>query len=143
MARRRILVVERDRGLRESFEASLEELGYLTAGTADSELAAAALYLSEQPMVVLLGHTGPWEVGSALLRRLGALPPHAYVLLSAQPAAAPVVRNPTTRLVIPVLEIPCDLDMLLTGIEDAAMRLEQRVRWELGQSGSRLAASLA
>ncbi len=139
MARRRILVVERDRGLRESFETLLEELGYLAAGTADPELAAVALHLSEQPMVVLLGHTGPWEVGSALLRRVPALPPHAYVVLSTQPAVAPVVYNPATRRVIPVLEIPCELDVLLAAIEDAALHLERRAPLEIGQRGRRQA----
>ncbi len=136
----RVLVVERDRDLRESLETLLEEIGYVAAGTGDPQLAEGVLRVIEQPMVVLLGHSGPFEVASALLRRICILSAHTYILLSTRPPEAPVTWNPYTGRFVPILEIPCDLDVLVAAIDDAAPRIARAGTME-AQPGEAIAVA--
>lgn len=123
------LVVERDADLR----ATLEEVpgceGYRSMGVEDAATARDLLRASARPLVVLVSEGGPGLAsdGVALLEDAGRLPRHAYLLLSTRPAAAPVVVNPHTRRVVPVVAEPFELDELLDAIGEAAACLMQPV----------------
>lgn len=120
----RALVVESDVILRDTLELLLEDAGYATAGVGEVGLAQAALQVSPYPLVVLVGHGDPLVTGLSLVERAGSLPPHAYLLLSTYPQAAPSVRNPHTNHAVPVLSVPDDVDTLLARVAEAAGRLE-------------------
>lgn len=122
---RRVLVVEHERALRATLQRLLEEMGYAAAGTSDPLLAEAALRVSAEPLVVLVGHGGERDLAAGLLGRIAHLPPHAYVLLSSRPALAPAVSNPHTHRDVPIVPASCDVGTLLAHIDAAAARLAQ------------------
>lgn len=115
----RVLIVERDRDLRETLEQCLDETGYAVAATGELLLAEAALRVTEDPLVLLIGPGYEWEAAADLLPRISQLPPHAYVLLSTLPARAPIAWNPHTCRPVPVVAAPFNLDGLLAEIDGA------------------------
>ncbi len=129
----RVLVVEPDALLRETVEGMLSEVGYVTAGVGEADLAQAALQVSPYPLVVLVGHGDPLVAGLSLLERAGSLPPHAYLLLSTHSQAAPSVSNPHTKRTVPVVAMPGDVDTLLALVAEAADRLDAESSRREGQ----------
>lgn len=119
----RVLVVERDVTLRDTLEEALHETGYATAGVGDIDLARSALQISPYPLVVLVGHGDPSVHDHSLVEEASALPPHAYLLLSTRPDQAPLVLNPHTQRVVPIVAEPCDLEALFTLVDAAFTRL--------------------
>lgn len=115
----RVLIVEREQDLRETLEQFLDETGYAVAATGELLLAEAALQVTDDPLVLLIGPGCEREGVADLLPRISQLPPHAYVLLSTLPARAPIVWNPHTRRPVPVVAAPFDLDGLLAEIDGA------------------------
>ncbi len=119
----RVLIVERDALLRECLELMLEEAGYTVAGTADSVMALYALQVSSHPLVVLLRHGGLEAPEMEILRQAPYLPKHAYLLLSSYPARAPLVRNPHTDCIVPVVPLPFGMDEVQCAVAEVASRL--------------------
>ncbi len=115
----RVLIVERDHDLLETLELFLDDMGYAVAATSDPLLAEAALRVTDDPLVLVIGPGCEWEAAAHLLPRVAQLPPHAYLLLSTLPARAPIVWNPHTSRPIPVVPAPFDLDGLLAEIDGA------------------------
>lgn len=126
---RRVLVVEQDRALQATLQRLLAEMGYAAAWTSDLLLAEAALRVSAEPLVVLIGHGGKdqqdWDLATDLLGRISQLPPHAYLLLSSSLVLAPVVWNPHTHHDIPVVPASCAVDALLAQLDTVATRAAQ------------------
>ena len=119
-----VYIVERDAALRETVALVLEEAGYAVDGIGDVHHALAALRDSPAPMVVLIGHGDPETEGLFLLEQSSSLPPHAYLLLSTHPQAAPSLPNPHTQHLVPIMAEPFDVDTLLTQVSEAASRLD-------------------
>ena len=119
-----VYIVERDAALRETVALVLEEAGYAVDGVGDVHQALAALRASPHPMVVLIGHGDPETEGLSLLEQSSSLPPHAYLLLSTHPQAAPSVSNPYTQHLVPIMAEPFDVVTLLAQVNEAAHRLD-------------------
>src|SRR5579859_6984919 len=120
----RALVVEQDATLRETLKLMLEDAGYVTVGVGEVGPALLALLVSPHPLVVLVGHGSPQVADLSLMEQVGSLPPHAYLLLSTHPQAAPSVHNPHTKRTVPVVAVPDDVETLLARVAEAVGRLE-------------------
>ncbi len=137
----RALVVEQDATLRETLELMLEDAGYVTVGVGEVGLARWALLVSPYPLVVLVGHGGPQVAGLSLVEQVGSLPPHAYLLLSTYPRAAPSAHNPHTKRTVPVVAVPDDVETLLARVAEAAGRLKRSMRARSAGMSARMACT--
>lgn len=122
-----VLIVEQDEGLRQTLEMVMQDAGYPTLATGDPSLARAAMRLAQHPLVVLIGHGGPANLARDLLNGANTARPHAYIVISTHPAAAPYAWNVRTARRVPVIGAPFDLDVLLAQIEAASVALERPV----------------
>lgn len=118
-----VLVVVRDRGLRDAVQAVAEEGGYAVTCSEEALPAVDMLRASPTPYVVILLHGGVDGDWTPVLNAAPALPAHAYVLLSTRPQAAPVIWNRHTQRDIPVVAAPFDISVLLARIAAAVARL--------------------
>ena len=132
----RVLILEQDVTLRETLELLLEDAGYATIGVGEEDLARWALRLSPHPLIVLIGHGSPLAVGLSLIEEADTLPPHAYIVLSTNPRAAPSVHNGHTQRTVPVVEVPSDVDVLLDAVAEAGNALNATLQRERDQDAS-------
>lgn len=120
----RVLIIESNTALQESTRWLLEDAGHevMTVGTARAGLRI----LTDTPgrWVVLLDHYVPRTDGLAVLRRVEvepALQRHAYIIVTTQPERYSVEeRAALSRLQVPIVAKPYDLDDVLTAVAQAA-----------------------
>jgi CheY-like chemotaxis protein len=128
-----ILVVEDDAQVRGMIAALLEDAGHEAETVNDGLEAMDALLLVPQPMVVLLDLMMPRMGGDAVLRLVAeghvSLTPHTYILVTAFAGTLPSdMPSLLTRLGVPLVAKPFDVETLLAEIERATARLRARTR---------------
>jgi DNA-binding NtrC family response regulator len=135
-----VLVAHSDEGVRDVIEAALRDVaGHEVVATSDGEMAIAALWLSERPMVALIDERllpyGAMDVFriAANDRAGGQLARHRYILLSTWPQHVATVRHDLlTHLDAPVLGLPFDLAALLRVVDELACGCELRLSASTG-----------
>lgn len=138
-----VLIVERDEDLRQTLEMVVQDAGYPTLATGDLPLARAAITLAQHPLVVLVGHGGPASLARDLLDGVNTARPHAYIVISTSPAAAPHAWNARTARRVPVIGAPFDIDRLLAQIEAASAAIQRAAVMVRGLGISQTQGSLA
>ncbi len=124
----KVLIVDDDPDLRDSFHELLEGEGYDVLEAADGPAALAILRASRYPMVVLLDMMMPLMRGDRVIDILikeRALPgKHAIALLTASPSTVPrAMQSVLTKFQIEVIRKTLPLDELLALIEQAQARI--------------------
>jgi CheY-like chemotaxis protein len=127
----RVLLVDDDPSIRESFGFLLRDAGYVVRDASDGMEALDTLLRSEEPLIVVLDLLMPRMTGFEVLQRVADDPVlqarHAYVVCSAQPLRPELVGEHFLRLLerlaIAVVPRPCDIDVLLAAVDAAAERL--------------------
>jgi CheY-like chemotaxis protein len=127
----RLLVVEDDDDTREVLREVLAEDGYAVTVARDGLDALTLLWLSTQPVVVLLDQRMAPLAGTDVLAAVVASPQlatgRAFILLTSSPRG--VALPPGTEAVlggpVPLVEKPFDVDGLLAVVATAAQRLPQ------------------
>jgi hypothetical protein len=122
----RVLVAHADEAVRDALAMALADVaGHLVLATSDGQLSVAALRLTERPMVALMDERLlPFSAIDIL--RIAAndsadeeLSRHRYILMSTEPANATVQwQSLLTRLHVPVLALPVELDELIELVDD-------------------------
>jgi two-component system, OmpR family, response regulator MtrA len=124
---RRVLVVEDDDAIRTAVRMLLEDEGYAVQEAIDGAAALALLRASPERMVVLLDLLMPGVDGLAVLRTLAdesdLATRHACVMDAAKTIPPPEVADLLSRLHVPYLTKPFDIDELLAVVAEAADRL--------------------
>jgi two-component system, NtrC family, response regulator HydG len=123
-----VLVVDNDPGQREMLRLLLEEAGHIVSEADSGDGALDILRSANERLVVLLDQRMPGLGGDEVLRVAAddhtLATRHVYILVTASPqhlvAAPPDV---ITRLNVPIVEKPFDMDTLLLMVEQAAARL--------------------
>jgi CheY-like chemotaxis protein len=118
-----ILILEQDKELGEVLREVLHCANYSVTVCSDTPLALAMLQVATFPLVVILPHGGSLEEWRRVLAAAPQLPPHAYLILSTEAQRAPRQWNPHTRALVPVLEVPVNVQLLLAAIADVEGRL--------------------
>lgn len=129
----RVLVVEDDASIRETLRFILEDGGHEVQEAEDGVEALAALRATRTPMVVLLDVLMPRMGGREVLRAVAEdsrlAERHAYILVTATSETFPLeFANLLTRMQVPVIAKPFDIDRLLGGVGAAAQRLSAGMR---------------
>lgn len=124
----RVLVVDDDRGIRETLRAVLEEEGHVVVEAGDGLRALEILRSHGAAYMVLLDLRMPVMDGIDVLRTVAAdewlASRHAYAIITANPELVPVALAGTKgRLSVPVLLKPFDLDAVLETVEGAMFGL--------------------
>jgi CheY-like chemotaxis protein len=117
-----VLILEQDKEVGEALCEILHGSGYSVAVCSDTPLALSMLQVAPSPLAVIL-HKGSQEEWRRVLAAVPQLPPHAYLILSADSQQAPRQWNPHTSDFVPVLEVPVDVQLLLATIANGAERL--------------------
>jgi len=118
-----VLILEQDEEVGEALREILHRAGYSVTICSDTPLALTLLQVAPSPLVVILPHEGSQEEWRRVLAAVPQLPPHAYLILSADSQQAPRQWNPHTHAFVPVLEVPVDVKLLLATIANGAERL--------------------
>lgn len=123
-----VLVVDDDEAIRETLRLILEDSGYEVEEAADGLTALQRLRESARPMVVLLDLMMPRMNGDEVLARVAddadLRQAHVFILLTASPRARKFSAGRLdSRLTVPCVEKPFDLDDLLAAVAEAAQRL--------------------
>ena len=127
----RVLVVDDDKGIRETLSALLEEEGYEVSVAADGEEGLRAMLASTEPLVVLLDLLLPTLSGEDTLAAAleyfegSERSPVSFIIITANPqsvSASAHLRMLTQRHDIPIEYKPFDTNHLLAEIERAAAR---------------------
>lgn len=137
----RVLVVDDDQAIRETLRYILEDSGFDVIEASDGLVALDILRTSASPLVVLLDLMMPRLGGSGVLGavaedwRLATC--HAYALVTANPYTFPPAFNTLlSRLNVPVIRKPFDIDVLIGIVEAAAERLAAH-SWESAKGETR------
>jgi two-component system, NtrC family, nitrogen regulation response regulator NtrX len=125
-----VLVVEDDPTIRAALIDLLEDEGYATLQASDGAEALDILRSVRTPLVVLLDWMLPFVDGLTLLQMAATDPVlssrHAYIFTSAAfPAGLRQVAALPQHVRVDVLMRPCNIELLLTKIEQAAERLKR------------------
>jgi CheY-like chemotaxis protein len=125
-----VLVVDDDAAIHESLVWLLQDEGYTVYEAPDGKPALDRLRDHTEGMVVLLDMNMPGVDGMAVLEAVEAEAPlaarHAYLLMTASGRAAPqALVRALTRLHIPIVSKPFELEGLLAAISVAAERVHQ------------------
>jgi CheY-like chemotaxis protein len=123
-----VLVVDDDDTIRESLVWLLLDEGYTVYEAPDGQPALERLREHPDGMVVLLDVNMPQMDGIAVLQAVEADPPlaarHAFILMSAFHRTLPLAFvQQMTRLNVPMVAKPFDLDRLVATVAAAAERL--------------------
>ncbi len=123
-----VLVVDDDDGIRESLRWLLQDEGYVVYDAPDGKPALERLREHPEGMVVLLDVNMPGMDGLEVLRAVEADAPlatrHAYLVVTARDRTLPLaIAQQLTRLHIPLIAKPFDLEELLAAVTAAAARL--------------------
>lgn len=127
-----VLVVDDHAAIREILIVVLEEAGYRVCEAADGGPALQQLRASRDPMVVLLdmemlGLDGV-QVMQAVAADAALATRHAYVLVTANATTLPLAFvTLLSRLGVPIIPKPFDIDELMEAVAQAAARLGQRL----------------
>lgn len=123
-----VLVVDDEPGQREMLRLLLEDAGYEVQEASTGEVGLALLRAATRPMVVLLDQRMPGLGGDAVLAIVAAdsvlATRNRYILLTASPQQLP--SRPTLTvgaLVVPVVEKPFDVDVLLAAVAAAQAQI--------------------
>ncbi|HEU0026847.1 MAG TPA: response regulator [Ktedonobacterales bacterium] len=123
----RVLVVDDDKGIRETLGALLEEEGYDVSVAADGEEGLRVMLATREPMVVLLDLLLPTLSGEdALAAALEYFEgvgrsPVSFIIITANPQSVTAhLRTLIQRHHIPVEYKPFDTDHLLAEVERAS-----------------------
>jgi CheY-like chemotaxis protein len=122
-----VLVVDDDYSIRETVRLLLDDAGYEVVEAEDGSVALQILRSSARPMVVLLDlmmpHVSGYEVLDAVAQDPGVLHNHAYIMFTASPQARRLtIGRLGTRILVPCVEKPFDIDDLLSEVERAVHR---------------------
>lgn len=124
---RHICIVDDDQPERDLLRLFLEGEGYAVEEASSGQAALHLLRQSPHRFIVLLDVRMPALDGAEVLRMVAAEPPldtqHAFILISAWPES-PELTSLLSKLSIPFVRKPFDLEELLTVIGQAAERLE-------------------
>lgn len=123
-----VLVVDDREAIREVLSLVLQDAGYQVREAPDGAPALRQLRASREPMVVLLDMQMPGMDGVHLMRTVAGdtalAARHAYVLVTADATALPLAfATLLSRLNVPVVPKPFDIDDLLETVAQAAARL--------------------
>lgn len=124
----RVLVVDDDRGIRETLRMLLEYEGFDVTEASDGQRALEILRGSSEHFVVLLDRMMPRLDGVGVLRAVVEdkmlATRHAYVLVTASVQAMPqALHGLLTSLRVPVLPKPLDIDELIETVEERMRRV--------------------
>ncbi len=122
-----VLVVEDDDDTRETLRAALEDADYAVEVASDGAQALAQLRARQDRLVTLLDLLMPGVDGFQVLQAAAAEPlvgRHAFILMTADGRPpSPRLSDLLTRLQVPLVTKPFDLDRLLEVVAEAAARL--------------------
>lgn len=123
-----VLVVDDEPGQREMLRLLLEDAGYSVQEASTGEAGLALLRAAAQPLVVLLDQRMPGLGGDEVLAIVAAdsalATRNRYILLTASPQQLPTRPTLTVgTLVVPVVEKPFDVDVLLAAVAAARAQL--------------------
>src|SRR5579862_6660511 len=123
-----VLVVDDDQAIRETLRMLLDDAGYSVEEAEDGIVALERLRASTRPMVVLLDLMMPLMNGDQVLAAVADDPTlrsfHAFIMLTASPRARLLsVGRLGTRMTVPCVEKPFDLDDLLAAVARAGQEL--------------------
>lgn len=124
-----VLVVDDDSAIRETLRLLLEDAGYEVIEAPDGGIALEILRSSSRPLVVLLDLMMPrvsgYDVLAAVAQDPHVLQAHAYIMFTASPQARRLtLRRLGTRMTVPCIEKPFDLDDVLAEVELATRRVD-------------------
>ncbi|HEX6800743.1 MAG TPA: response regulator [Ktedonobacterales bacterium] len=127
-----VLVVDDHATIREVLAVILEDGGYRVCECADGGPALRQLRASREPMVVLLDMEMPGMDGFQVMQAVAAdaalATRHAYVLVTANATTLPLAFvTLLSRLGVPIIPKPFDIDELMEAVAQAAARLGQRL----------------
>jgi len=126
------LIVDDDKDIRATLRWLLEDAGYHVAEAAEGDAALKALRVAPHPTVVMLDLMMPGGLdGESALQTAAQdaklIPRHGFILMT---AAATTLRlsfvNLLSRLDIPVLHKPFDVDEALALVEQTNQRIGNR-----------------
>lgn len=122
-----VLVVEDDEDTSATLRLALEEAGYVVEDAPDGARALDHLRANQSRLVVLLDLIMPRIDGLQVLRVAAVEPAvgrHVYLLMTADSRPWPQeLSDLLTRLQVPIVTKPFDLDRLLEVVAEAAARL--------------------
>lgn len=124
----RVLVVDDDRAIRDALRLALEEEGYAVAEAADGAIALDMLRAGNERRIVLLDYRMPRVDGGGVLTTVDSDPRlagrDAFILITANlNTLALSVATVLSRLSVPIMAKPFDMDELLDAVAAAAHRL--------------------
>jgi CheY-like chemotaxis protein len=124
----KVLIVDDEQDLRDSFRELLEGEGYTVLEAANGRAALDILRTSRYPLVVLLDMMMPLMRGDSVIDTLikeRALPgKHVIALLTASPATVPrAIQSVLTKFQIEVIRKTLPMEELLALIEQAQERI--------------------
>lgn len=122
----RVLIVDDDEGIRTSVHELLQAEGYEVADAPDGEVALEILRGTLERMVVLLDMVMPRVDGVEVLHVVAndqqLAERHAFILFTVSPQRH-VPEELLTRLAVPVVEKPFEMDRLLEVVAQCDKRL--------------------
>lgn len=123
-----VLVVDEDQSIRETLRLMLEDSGYAVTEAPNGLAALEVLRASGQSYVVLVDLMMPQLDGAGFLGIVAEDPAleqqHTYILMTADNQGVHrLMAMLLTRLMVPVVLKPFDIDILLARVEAAAQRL--------------------
>lgn len=122
----RVLVVDDDGATQDVLRMVLEEEGYVVSVASSGHAAQAVLWLSQEPMLVLVDQRMPGMLGTQLVQAVlgDGRPATAFILLTASPdRLSPPFNLAAMQLVVPVLAKPFNLEVLLAVVAAGSAQL--------------------
>lgn len=124
------MIIDDDRGIRETLRQVLEDAGYQVLEAADGAAALDLLRDTPHRLVALVDLMMPKLDGERLLAAVADDPrlatQHGYILATASPNTLRLsFVNTLTRLAVPVLYKPFDIDVLVETVAQVARRLDR------------------
>ncbi len=120
-----VCIVDDDVQRRQLLREVLQNEGYGVLETDDGEAALAELRTNTHHLIVLLDQAMGKDVLQAVAADRHLETQHAYILMCAQGGCSPELEELIARLAVVVVPKPCDLEILLARVAEAACRLEQ------------------
>lgn len=123
-----MLVVDDDESIRQTLRDVLEYEGYSVTEAADGQDALAVLQSSLHPLIVLLDLRMPGMDGTGVLRAVAndmrLTTSNVFALITANSYTIPLeCSRLLSRLSVPVVPKPFDIDLLLSVVSQIAYRL--------------------
>ncbi len=134
----RVLVVDDDEDIRETLRLVLEDAGYGVLLAADGKAALDVLRKGSEGFVVLLDLQMPKVNGVEVLREISEhkrlVSRHAFIVVTANTQTLPLsFAQLLTKLQVPLIVKPFDIDPLLAAVATAEGRLDPAGQQAIGE----------